>query len=640
VIPKIKKTLKEEFIYSLLFMFIVLFFIFVLLITPLKKELKTQVYCNISVSIESFLKLSSDVLINDLLLKQNTSIKNTLSSLKSIDAIEYIAAFDKDNKLVYENKKASLLNVKYFDRTNISYFEDYLFMYNGKNVIAFKYDIISAGEVIGSLRIYHSFDKFVSLIKKIEFIVYIFLFSLIFIIFLLINSLLNKLVVKPLKFISKEMQNMNNSILYNKINLKNNNEIGKMAEAFNEISFKNKILIQELKDNNISLEAKIKSRTLELESHNDKLLQTRDSLNARMNEFQALINSTLEALIVFENDKCSEINYECMKLFGFTSKTEVLGKDPSYFISKESRLLVEENSKKEFRSPFEVFGVKKDGEIFCILLKEDLFISAKKKFKILAILDLSEVKKREKTLANNLKLASMGEMLENIAHQWRQPLSSISVAASGMELQEEYGLLDKKRFRESLKSILDNTQQLSLTIDNFRDFFKADSENIIFNLKETFIKIKNLIFSKYENANIKIIFDIEDVSINGNEIELIQIFLNILNNSKDAFEVLNTIENKYVFISLMKEGNFVSINIKDNAKGIKEELLERIFEPFFTTKKQYLSTGTSLYLSREIIVNQFGGSICVKNVHFLYEKNKEVGCEFSIKLPLDIKQIT
>ena len=630
-----KNTLKQQFSYSLLLLFIILCLIFVLFLNPLKKELEAKVFANINVSIQSFMKLSSGILINDFILKQYDSIKATCMDLQSLDGILYIAAFDEQNVLIYQNKQASSFDIKYFDKKNTLYFDEYQFMYHGKRAIAFEYDIRAINKTWGKLVIYYSVDEFVSLLSKIELFVYVFLFSLILVIFILINTLLNKLIIHPIRIISKQMKNMNNSILYTKITLNNKNEIGDMASAFNELFFKNKILIQELQDNNLGLEAKIKTRTLELEAHNDKLLLTKEALNTRINEFHALINSTLEALIVFENDKCTEINYECLKLFGFDSKVEVLGKKPAYFIAKQSQGLVLTNSIKKYRDSYEVFGIKKNAETFCMLLKEDIFISSKKKFKILAILDLTEVKNREKTLSLNLKLASMGEMLENIAHQWRQPLSAISVAASGMELQHEYKFLDEKQFRESIRIILSNTKQLSQTIDTFRDFFKAKNENIIFNLKKTFLKTQKLIFSKYEESNIKLILNLEDVNITRNEIELMQIFLNILNNSKEAFIHGGKEYKRFVFVDIIKENDFAIICIKDNALGIKKEFLERIFEPYFTTKKQHLGTGTSLYLGREIISKQFKGSIEVNNITYDYEKTVHQGCVFKIKLPIN-----
>ena len=235
-------------------------------------------------------------------------------------------------------------------------------------------------------------------------------------------------------------------------------------------------------------------------------------------------------------------------------------------------------------------------------------------------------------LSQQSKMAAMGEMIENIAHQWRQPLSIISTAASGMKLQKEFNSLNDEDFHESINNIMKNTRHLSQTIDTFRDFFKTDKGQTFFNIKETFEKTEKLITSKYKNSDIDIIKELDEIKLCGLESELIQVFMIILNNAKDAFE--NTKQDKkYIFITIYDDENFVYIQIKDTAGGIPENLIDKIFEPYFTTKKESQGTGIGLYISEEIIQKHMKGSITVSNQDFNYENNNYTGAQFEIKLP-------
>ena len=212
--------------------------------------------------------------------------------------------------------------------------------------------------------------------------------------------------------------------------------------------------------------------------------------------------------------------------------------------------------------------------------------------------DISDQIHNQELLYHQSKIASLGEMLGNIAHQWRQPLSIISTIATGAKLKKELNILDDKEFIDNMEKINNHTQYLSKTIDDFRDFFSSNDyiKNKI-NLKDSLKKAFSLVKDAYKSSNIKIIQNLdEDTSLLYNENIFIQAIINILNNAKDA---LNKLENKsldkYVFISLKKEKDFYIIKIKDNANGVNEEYIDKIFEPYFTTKHKEQGTGIGLW---------------------------------------------
>jgi PAS domain S-box-containing protein len=249
--------------------------------------------------------------------------------------------------------------------------------------------------------------------------------------------------------------------------------------------------------------------------------------------------------------------------------------------------------------------------------------------------DITEQKHKEKLLYEQTRLASMGEMIGNIAHQWRQPLSIISTAATGMKLQKSYGLLNDDSFNSTCDAINNNAQYLSKTIDDFTNFIKGDRIQKVFNLKDDINSFLHLVEGTIKHNNIDIIKDIdEDININGNENELTQCLINIFNNSKDALNE-NVKKNRLIFISTSLKNNNAVLRIKDNAGGISNDVLPNIFEPYFTTKHQSQGTGLGLHMSYKLIVDGMNGTIEAKNINYYYHNKSYVGVEFIITLPID-----
>jgi signal transduction histidine kinase len=244
-----------------------------------------------------------------------------------------------------------------------------------------------------------------------------------------------------------------------------------------------------------------------------------------------------------------------------------------------------------------------------------------------------ENQEKDKLLYEQAKLVSMGEMIGNIAHQWRQPLSVISTAATGMLLSKEHGILRDDFFEESCKSINQNAQYLSQTIDDFKNFIKGDRTKKVFNLNDNINSFLALVTGTIKDYNINIILNLEeDINIDGYENELTQCLINIFNNAKDALKEKN-IENKHIFISTNTMNNKVIISIKDNAGGIPKDILPKIFEPYFTTKHKSKGTGLGLHMTYKLIVEGTNGTIEVDNIEFEYNNKEYAGVEFRIILP-------
>ncbi|MDN5112103.1 HAMP domain-containing sensor histidine kinase [Aliarcobacter butzleri] len=243
------------------------------------------------------------------------------------------------------------------------------------------------------------------------------------------------------------------------------------------------------------------------------------------------------------------------------------------------------------------------------------------------IVETSKQKEQEQLLIQQTRLAAMGEMIGNIAHQWRQPLNALGLILQNLKFSYEIGELDEKMIDKSVKKATLLTENMSKTIDDFRNFFRPNKAKENFKINEGITKAVELIESTFEHNNIKLEKDFvsSEIEFFGFANEFSQVILNLLTNAKDAV-LENKIENPLIIIQTKIDDEYIYISIKDNGLGIKDEIINKIFEPYFTTKDEGKGTGIGLYMSKIIIENNMNGKIEVKN-----EQN---GANVIIKLPI------
>ncbi|RZV15918.1 sensor histidine kinase [Aliarcobacter butzleri] len=243
------------------------------------------------------------------------------------------------------------------------------------------------------------------------------------------------------------------------------------------------------------------------------------------------------------------------------------------------------------------------------------------------IVETSKQKEQEQLLIQQTRLAAMGEMIGNIAHQWRQPLNALGLILQNLKFSYEIGELDEKMIDKSVKKATMLTENMSKTIDDFRNFFRPNKAKENFKINEGITKAVELIESTFEHNNIKLEKDFvsSEIEFFGFANEFSQVILNLLTNAKDAV-LENKIENPLIIIQTKIDDEYIYISIKDNGLGIKDEIINKIFEPYFTTKDEGKGTGIGLYMSKIIIENNMNGKIEVKN-----EQN---GANVIIKLPI------
>ena len=238
---------------------------------------------------------------------------------------------------------------------------------------------------------------------------------------------------------------------------------------------------------------------------------------------------------------------------------------------------------------------------------------------------------QEQTMVTQAKMASMGEMIDTIAHQWRQPLNNISMMVQTVTLKYIQDKLDDSIMDKFKNDTLKQLRYMSDTIDDFRSFLKEDKNLRYFNLNNTLKKIellsKNIVFLN----KIDMFITSEDIELYGIENELIQVFMNLISNSNDAFEKKQ--DKKVIMIDTVIGESDILIIFKDNAGGIKNDILKKIFEAKFTTKGDIGGTGVGLHISKIIVENTFKGSLEVQNETLLYQGEQYSGAAFFITLP-------
>lgn len=228
--------------------------------------------------------------------------------------------------------------------------------------------------------------------------------------------------------------------------------------------------------------------------------------------------------------------------------------------------------------------------------------------------EIAKSRQKDKVLFHQSKLVSMGEMLENIAHQWRQPLSQINSAVFVIDDVLYQNSCKDKKIEQKLLEIESLTTYMSKTIDDFKNFFDKHKQREVFSLKEVIEKSISILKGSLKSHNIEIDIDLDDeFKSYGYPSELQQVIVSILNNAKEAL-ISKSVSYPEIYVRVDRIDEYNNIYICDNAGGIDGEIIDKIFEPYFTTKYKSQGTGLGLYISKLIIEESLGGELGVKNV--------------------------
>ncbi len=231
--------------------------------------------------------------------------------------------------------------------------------------------------------------------------------------------------------------------------------------------------------------------------------------------------------------------------------------------------------------------------------------------------------KKDKMLEQQSKMAAMGEMMDAVAHQWKQPLNSISMMSDMLKTDFNDGIVDEQYVNEMTYSTTIQIEHMINTLNEFRNFFRPSNDNEhLFYLSDCITSVQILMKDELLSHNVNISVNVEhELNIYGLENEFKHLFLNLISNSIDAFEEEQTQKNLY--IRAYNENTHTFIEFEDNAGGISKEVISDIFKPNVTTKSKDKGTGIGLYMSSQI-VQKHHGSIEVRNT--------ELGAFFTITL--------
>ena len=379
--------------------------------------------------------------------------------------------------------------------------------------------------------------------------------------------------------------------------------------------------------------------------------------------YAGIINTTAEGFWLLDADlKIIDVNYSLCAMIGYR-KDEMIGKSPYDFIAEQDYNLCQEqaDSIDELSSrTYEItLRVKEGGEIHTLANATTMYDQFGTMRTFAFMTDITSQKKIEEDLRNrqesieNLnnslesrirqeveknrekdqmmyqqsRLASMGEMIGNIAHQWRQPLNIMALVMQDIYISDQLGNLTSKKVEESYEKSNNLLQYMSQTIDDFRNFFKQNDESAKFSIKEAVETVYNLVNTNLSYNQIECVIDVRhDSQVYGGLNEFKQVLINIINNAQEAIESNNVKSNKQIHILITQKNDNALVSIADMGGGISKGVMEKIFDPYFTTKEQTQGTGLGLYMSKQIIENSMCGSLSAKNI--------DNGAEFIITLPL------
>jgi signal transduction histidine kinase len=233
--------------------------------------------------------------------------------------------------------------------------------------------------------------------------------------------------------------------------------------------------------------------------------------------------------------------------------------------------------------------------------------------------------RHEHLLIQQSRMAAMGEMIGNIAHQWRQPLNALGLLLFNIRDAYQFKTLDAAYLDQAVADGRRMVKKMSTTISDFSNFFRPDKEIIAFSALEQIREAISLVESSFQHSNISIHIDaLQDLKLLGFPNEYSQVLLNLLSNAKEAILAYNKTLPGRVNLTLTEQDGWGCVSVCDNGGGIKEDILDRIFDPYFSTKGK--GSGIGLYMSKMIIERNMNGSITVKNI--------EGGAEFSVCTPL------
>jgi len=365
---------------------------------------------------------------------------------------------------------------------------------------------------------------------------------------------------------------------------------------------------------------------IELELQNEDLQHTKAETDNALARFTGLFDFAPVGYITLDHKgTILAVNFAGAALLGDV-RSQLIGRPFKYFLSNDSLRFF------GFLDKAFADQEKKTGEFTLKSAEETpLFVRIEAQVPSpgddechLAIIDITELRQKDFLLIAQNRLAAMGEMIDNIAHQWRTPLNTLGLSIQQLLLSREHGELSREFLEESVGKSMELINHMSQTVDDFRNFFNPDKKKVDFKVHDIVVKALSLLERHSTSQKVAInVIENNGSHITGYPNEFLQAVFNILVNAVDALTERKTLDPK-ITVTIGVEEKKAVVAIADNAGGIPEEIINRIFAPHFTTKGPAKGTGIGLYMSKAIIEKNIGGTLTVRNI--------PGGVEFRIKI--------
>ena len=376
------------------------------------------------------------------------------------------------------------------------------------------------------------------------------------------------------------------------------------------------------------IRARIKQYLHVLRENETALNEANETFELFMNHTQTDVFITEDEVIVYANTNANDF-FGDKNIVGLTLK-ELL---PEAEVTKINYALDKSLEVGKFDTFFFTKNYKGEEKIY-----HQLFFAMDMKRKKVGLISIdvtkeklqeNELHKQEEIMIAQSRHAAMGEMISMIAHQWRQPISVIAMDANNILADIELDILEKEELLETSKDIISQTQELSKTIDDFREFFKPDKTVEDVSLRSIVDDAMSIVGKSLENNGVEVVIKLDEkIHLTTFSREVMQVLINILKNAKEAFLDVDQ-ESQLINIESSLVGGNVRLTLCDNAGGIDLDFIDKIFNPYFTTKSEKNGTGLGLYMSKTIIEKHLHGSISVSN--------QNGGSCFTIVLPLRLE---
>ena len=357
--------------------------------------------------------------------------------------------------------------------------------------------------------------------------------------------------------------------------------------------------------------------------------------------YQTLFNVANDAILISKDFCISECNQKTLDTFGFT-KDVILGKSmldlspvyqPDGVLSKDELQNIMQASKKGEQQAFRWSFIRSDGTEFPASISLKIFQLGDEELTLSSIRDISKRVDAEGQLMQAQKMAAVGEMLAIIAHQWRQPLNTLSTYISSLQAAQYNDMLNKSFVDKLVAGASGQIHFMSKTIDDFRNFFKPSKSKGPVDVLEVIISAVKLMEAQMKHGGISLTVNnktgTNSLLVFGYRGEFVHVLVNIIANAKDAIvqyarDTSTEPVAKKIEITISADEGTVLITISDSGGGIPEHLLLQIFNPYFTTKGASSGTGMGLYMSKMIVEKEMNGELLAENT--------TSGAKFSIKL--------